>query len=143
LAAEQRAKQISEENERRKKWEESPEGKKAIAEAEIKQKQQQEERSRFEKCWAYEFIAGDIASAQGRRDASIKHYNAKNAFQKLAKDNGNWDDSKFKAAFALMMKYANEGNTTEIKKVGNDCSKFIDNNREFKKIYQEYMNMVK
>lgn len=31
LAAEQRAKQIAEENERRKKWEESPEGKKALA----------------------------------------------------------------------------------------------------------------
>jgi hypothetical protein len=48
LAAEQRAKQIAEENERRKKWEESPEGKRALAEAEIKQKQQQEERVKAE-----------------------------------------------------------------------------------------------
>jgi hypothetical protein len=48
LAAEQRAKQIAEENERRKKWEESPEGKRTLAEAEIKQKQQKEEKIKAE-----------------------------------------------------------------------------------------------
>jgi len=100
-------------------------------------------KSDLEKCWAYEFIAGDIASEQGRRDQSIRHYNAKNVFEKLAKENDSWDDSKFKAAFDLLMKYENEGNMTEIKKTGNDCKQIIDNNKEFIKIFKEYMSIVK
>jgi hypothetical protein len=92
-------------------------------------------KSDLQNCWAYEFIAGDIAAARGNTRQSINHYNAKNAFQKIAEDSGKWSDKEFKGAADALMRYSKEGNSSEIQKIGQACKKIVDSNKDFRREY--------
>lgn len=92
-------------------------------------------------CWAYEFIAGDIAASQGRQKSSIMHYNAKNAFQKVAEQTGAWDTQLFKGAANAQKEMAKSGNLAEIKSIGAKCNRFIDSNADWKAEFQRLMSL--
>ena len=97
----------------------------------------------LENCWAYESIASDLALSQGRLKPSTLHHHSKNAYRKIAENNGVWNDKSFEQAIERLRKFGNDGNSSEITKIGKICSKISDSNKEWSKEFNSSMDAVK